>query len=137
MNAPMSWAAMNHGASAGRIPENVLVNDRARVTAGLANEVDAVNQYAPVMYAPTANATESERDRLQPQMTESSPNVATNSLNSCAAPARTCWDAEKSGSPNITKHDVCGHYANECAKYLAQQVSGHLFPANASLDGIR
>ena len=90
MNAPMSWAAMNHGASAGRIPENVLVNDRARVTAGLANEVDAVNQYAPVMYAPTANATESERDRLQPQMTESSPNVATNSLNSCAAPARTC-----------------------------------------------
>jgi hypothetical protein len=35
---------MNPGASAGRIPENVFVNDRAMVTAGLANAVDAVNQ---------------------------------------------------------------------------------------------
>jgi len=37
-------AAMKPGASAGRIPEKVLLAARARVTAGLANEVDAVNQ---------------------------------------------------------------------------------------------
>ena len=35
---------MNPGASAGRIPANVSLADRARVTAGLANEVEAVNQ---------------------------------------------------------------------------------------------
>ena len=37
------------GASTGRIPANVSVNARASVTAGLAKEVEAVNQYAPVM----------------------------------------------------------------------------------------
>jgi hypothetical protein len=35
---------MNPGASEGRMPENVSVNDRASVTAGLAKDVDAVNQ---------------------------------------------------------------------------------------------
>ena len=45
-----------------------------------ANEVDAVNQYAPVMYAPTANGTAGFRRRETPQMMLSSPNVATNSL---------------------------------------------------------
>ena len=33
----------------GRIPAKVSVNARASVTAGLAKEVEAVNQYAPVM----------------------------------------------------------------------------------------
>ena len=42
--APMNCAAMNAGASVGRMPEKVSVNERARVTAGLANDVDAVNQ---------------------------------------------------------------------------------------------
>jgi len=40
---------MNPGASAGRMPAKVLLSARAIVTAGLANEVEAVNQYAPVM----------------------------------------------------------------------------------------
>jgi hypothetical protein len=31
------------------MPENVLVSDLAVVTAGFANDVDAVNQYAAVM----------------------------------------------------------------------------------------
>ena len=35
---------MKAGQIGGRMPENVLVNDRAIVTAGLANDVDAVNQ---------------------------------------------------------------------------------------------
>jgi hypothetical protein len=40
---------MKPGASAGRIPANVLLADRASVTAGLAKDVDAVNHYAAVM----------------------------------------------------------------------------------------
>ena len=47
--APAICAAMKPGASAGRIPEKVLVSERAKVTAGFANDVDAVNQYAAVM----------------------------------------------------------------------------------------
>jgi hypothetical protein len=37
------------GTSAGRIPVNVFVAARASVTAGFANDVEDVNQYAPVM----------------------------------------------------------------------------------------
>jgi MFS family permease len=44
LKAPASCATMNSGASAGRIPANVSDNDLAMVTAGLANDVDAVNQ---------------------------------------------------------------------------------------------
>jgi len=46
---------MKPGASAGRIPEKVSDAARASVTAGFANEVDDVNQYAAVMKAATAN----------------------------------------------------------------------------------
>ena len=42
--APTSWAKMKPGASSGLIPENVSVRARATVTAGLANDVEAVNQ---------------------------------------------------------------------------------------------
>jgi hypothetical protein len=42
--APATCAAMKPGASAGRIPENVFVSERAKVTAGFAKEVDDVNQ---------------------------------------------------------------------------------------------
>ncbi len=50
---------MNPGAEAGAIPEKVSVMVRAIVTAGLAKLVDEVNQYAAVMYPPTAKATRS------------------------------------------------------------------------------
>ena len=40
---------MNAGASAGRMPANVSDNERAIVTAGLANDVEDVNQYAPTI----------------------------------------------------------------------------------------
>ena len=43
-NAPSSSATMKPGASAGAMPANVLLRLRAMVTAGLANEVEAVNQ---------------------------------------------------------------------------------------------
>jgi hypothetical protein len=51
---PMNCAAINAMTPAGAIPAKVSDNDRAIVTAGLANDVEAVNQYAAVMYKPTA-----------------------------------------------------------------------------------
>jgi len=92
---------MNAGASTGRIPEKVLVRERASVTAGFANEVEAVNQYAAVMYAPTANGVAEERVRATPQITEIRPKVAINSLKACAAPERACVDMEYRRSPNM------------------------------------
>jgi len=47
--APRICATMNAGASAGRIPANVLLMLRASVIAGFANDVEDVNQYAAVM----------------------------------------------------------------------------------------
>jgi hypothetical protein len=76
-----------HTTSPGRIPANVSESERAMVTAGFANEVDAVNQYAAVMYA-TAKGTTLDRVREHPQITHNSPNVATNSLKTCAPPLR-------------------------------------------------
>src|SRR5215475_5814826 len=99
--APMSWATMNSGASAGRMPAKVSVSVRATVTAGFANEVEDVNQYAPVMYAPTANGTAADRRREQLQITASKPNVATASLNACGSPWRACCDHAKTGSWNM------------------------------------
>ena len=45
---------MKPGACAGMMPEKVSVRLRATVTAGLAKEVDEVNQYPAVMNSPTA-----------------------------------------------------------------------------------
>ena len=99
--APTNWAAMKPGTSAGRMPLKVSLAALAKVTAGLANDVDAVNQYAAVMYAPTAKGTTDLRSREQPQITESNLKVAMNSLNICGVPARLCRDAEIRGKPNI------------------------------------
>ena len=78
---------MNAGTSGGRMPVKVSVIARAMVTAGFANDVEAVNQYAAVMYAPTANGTTVERRREQPQIVASRPKVATASLNAFGNPA--------------------------------------------------
>src|SRR5437763_17049173 len=86
--APKSCTITNPGTSANRIPANVSLAARATVTAGLANEVEAVNQYAAVMYAPTANGTAALRRRDPLQITASSPNVATLSLRIWDAPER-------------------------------------------------
>lgn len=48
-NAPASCAPTNPAKSVYRMPENVFVTERASVTAGLANEVEAVNQYAALI----------------------------------------------------------------------------------------
>jgi hypothetical protein len=52
----------------------------------LAKEVEAVNQYAAVIDAPTANGTSVGLVCAHPHMTAMSPNVAMNSLNICAEP---------------------------------------------------
>src|SRR4051812_24573739 len=92
---------MKPGASLGRIPAKVLVRLRASVTAGLAKEVDAVNQYADVIYAATASGVIDARERVQAMMTAMSPNVATNSLHHWAGPERTCSETSSSGTPNM------------------------------------
>ena len=78
--APANCAATKGSTSSGRMPAKVSERERAMVTAGLANEVDDVNQYAAAMYAATANGTTLARWREQPQITQSRPKVATNSL---------------------------------------------------------
>jgi len=75
---------MKPGTSAGAMPAKVSLSDRAMVTAGLANDVEAVNQNPAIMYAPTAKGTMAERNRVQPQITVSRPKVATNSLSNWA-----------------------------------------------------
>ena len=47
--APQSSATMKPGRSMGRISAKVFVSERAMATAGFANEVEAVNQYAAVI----------------------------------------------------------------------------------------
>jgi hypothetical protein len=47
--APITCATTKAKTPGGAIPEKVSVAERASVTAGFANEVDAVNQYAAVM----------------------------------------------------------------------------------------
>ncbi len=60
------------------IAANVSLKTRAMVTAGFANEVDAVNQYAATMYAATANGVSAarvrpQRSRPRPGRTSQSP----------------------------------------------------------------
>jgi len=47
--APAACAIRKPATSATRMPANVSVTDPASVTAGFANDVDAVHQYAAVM----------------------------------------------------------------------------------------
>src|SRR5580692_10939693 len=60
-SAPMNCATMKAGASSGRIPAKVFVRERAIVMAGLAKEVEAVNQYAAPIQAATIHGASCER----------------------------------------------------------------------------
>ena len=65
------------------MPAKVSENIRPTVTAGLANEVLEVNQYAAPMYAPTAGAASSPRPvRARAKMSATRPAVATTSASS-------------------------------------------------------
>ncbi len=77
---PTIWAAMNAGAEPGAMPAKVSENIRPIVTAGLANDVLLVNQYAAPMYAPTAAADSAARPvRARAKINAISPAVATTS----------------------------------------------------------
>ena len=68
---------MNGRTSTGAIPEKVFDSERAMVMAGLAKEVDAVNQYAAPIQAATIQGASSVR--RWPRITSNSPSVAMNS----------------------------------------------------------
>ena len=71
---------MKPGAEPGAIPAKVSENIRPMVTAGLANDVLLVNQYAAPMYAPTAAADSAARPvRARAKINAISPAVATTS----------------------------------------------------------
>src|SRR6516225_3697203 len=54
-SAPTTCATMNAGTWFMAMPAKVVVKPRASVTAGLANDVDEVNQYAAVITRPTSH----------------------------------------------------------------------------------
>jgi hypothetical protein len=83
------------------MPAKVSVAERASVTAGLAKDVEAVNQYAAVMYAATANGTDEGRRLAHPQMVARSPKVAIASERSCGIPSRAWREAKNVGTPNM------------------------------------
>src|ERR1700747_120626 len=88
---PIAWEATKAATDPGAIPAKVFDSVRARVTAGLAKLVDEVNQYAPVMYAPTANGTVVARPpRTAPKITSRNPRVATTSPSHRFEELRAC-----------------------------------------------
>jgi hypothetical protein len=81
------------------MPAKVSDSDRPMVMAGFANDVDAVNQYAPAIHAGTRHAASLMEGDVNAINTR--PAVATNSASHCAPPVRTCVDAWTNGSSNI------------------------------------
>ena len=71
----------------GSIPVKVSENILPIVTAGFAKEVDEVNQYAEVIYKPTAGATTKEFKSLTLSMTKISPKVAIDSARNILRPS--------------------------------------------------
>ena len=72
------------------MPANVSEKIRPTVTAGLAKEVELVNQYAAPMYAPTAGAASAPRpERTRAKISNTSPAVATTSPTSSPVPVRS------------------------------------------------
>lgn len=101
--AAMSWMGTNAIAAGGSIPEKVSVKTRAMVTAGLANEVDAVKKQAEAMYPPTANATvvAGRRPRTHPRMIINNPAVAIASTRSGPGSSRSVGEMLRIDAPNI------------------------------------
>lgn len=80
INAPISWKAINVGTELGAMPEKVSVWLLAKVTAGLAKDVDEVKKYAdPIQLATTKGAKRSFFCWPRSWMMNISPPVATTS----------------------------------------------------------
>mgnify|MGYP004397521593 CR=1 FL=1 len=67
---------MKRSTFSGCIPVKVSVSILPIVTAGFANEVEEVNQYAAVIYNPTAGAINSDLSVLTLKITNNKPKVA-------------------------------------------------------------
>lgn len=77
--APRTCAITKNKMKSGCIPVKVLLNPLAIVTAGLAKDVEEVNQIADVIYNPTAGATTGTSNFLVPSIVINRPKVAINS----------------------------------------------------------
>ena len=84
---------MNIGTEVGLVPAKVSLNMRAMVTAGWANEVEEVNQYAaPIQAVPAAAESGARPVRARVRMSATSPAVATSSPIHHPGAARRCWE---------------------------------------------
>src|SRR5262245_20920764 len=83
------------------MPAKVSVRARATVTAGLANEVDDVNQYALVMNAATAIGSASGRYLTVSRIVVINPNVAMTSPSPSPSVGRVRAETSNTGRPNI------------------------------------
>jgi hypothetical protein len=99
INAPQSCATTNPITWAGAMAANVLLSARAIVIAGLASDVDAVNQYAAPIQADTRQAA--SLGPLEPMTTIINPAVAPDSESLCAGPVRRCKDVGIKGNSDI------------------------------------
>jgi len=98
---PASWATTKAGAEDGAIPAKVSERTRPTVTAGLANDVELVNQYAAPMYAPTVGAAIAPRPvRTSANTRTRSPAVATTSPRRCGPVARSVVETDVA-TPNM------------------------------------
>src|SRR5689334_2478632 len=94
---------MKPGAELGAIPANVSERIRPIVTAGLANDVELVNQYAAPIYAPTAAADKPARPvRARAKITATSPAVATTTPTKWTAVMRSFVEISNSRWSNIS-----------------------------------
>ena len=104
---------------AGAIPAKVSENIRPIVTAGLANEVELVNQYAAPIYAPTAAADRAPRPvRASAKISAISPVVATTSDNRVGARERG-----EGGRPG-TRPGRTSSFARHCTEETAPGSGG-------------
>ena len=78
------------------------MNARPTVTAGLANDVDEVNQYAAPIHAPTAaGAAPLRPERASANTSTTSPPVATTSASHRCPALRTVRENATAGSANM------------------------------------
>src|ERR671927_112557 len=93
---------MNGITELGAMPANESENIRPTVTAGLANDVELVNQYAAPIYAPTAAADRPARPvRGRAKISAMRPAVATTSPTRCPVVTRSFVEISHTRRSNI------------------------------------
>ena len=105
------------------MPAKVSVNIRPTVTAGLANDVEDVNQYAAPIHAATAAGTSADRSlRTSAKITRTSPDVATISPTSTPVPVRSVVAI----AGDDVEHGVRQHRSRDAAGELRRGVGRDL-----------